>query len=71
MYVSGLNLNINGIYPKVSYPVARETPSLLSIPLWDHIEQWPNIIYEVFNMLCTSHMKCIYFNKILDNLKNI
>jgi len=40
MYTSGLNPRIQEIYPPITYPVSRGTPSIQSLPFWDHNDQW-------------------------------
>lgn len=45
MYTSGLNPKIEELYPKVTFPVSRGTPSICGLPLWDHNIQW-NTLYS-------------------------
>lgn len=40
MYVNGMSPNIQSLYPQVTFPVSRGTPSLNNLPLWDHKQQW-------------------------------
>lgn len=40
MYIAGLNPKIQELYPKITYPVSRGTPSTQTLPFWDHTEQW-------------------------------
>ncbi|XP_060524806.1 fatty acid synthase-like [Cylas formicarius] len=40
MYLSGLDLNVSNIYPKIEYPVGRGTPSLAPFSHWNHSELW-------------------------------
>lgn len=53
MYASGLNPKIEEIYPKVSFPVGRGTPSIHSLPIWEHVE-WKSVVSgtsDVSNLL--------------------
>lgn len=40
MYTNGLNPKIQNLYPKVTFPVGRGTPTMHSLPLWDYNTQW-------------------------------
>ncbi|XP_075210568.1 fatty acid synthase-like [Lycorma delicatula] len=40
LYLNNLHPDVNAIFPKVEYPVSRETPSLASLVTWDHSENW-------------------------------
>lgn len=40
MYTNGLNPKIQELYPKISFPVCRETPSINELPFWDHTQVW-------------------------------
>lgn len=40
MYTSGINPKIERLYPKVTFPVSRGTPTICDFPLWDHNVQW-------------------------------
>lgn len=31
---------IQELYPKITFPVSRGTPSIQILPFWDHTEQW-------------------------------
>lgn len=44
MYTSGLSPKIQNLYPKVSFPVGRGTPTIHSLPFWDHNEKWKSIL---------------------------
>ncbi|XP_026822789.1 fatty acid synthase-like, partial [Rhopalosiphum maidis] len=44
LYANGVNLRIQNIYPKISFPVSRGTPSIQSLPFWDHNEQWTPVV---------------------------
>jgi hypothetical protein len=52
MYVSGVNPKIQELYPKISFPVARGTPTIHSLPFWNHTEQW--IPLESYNLKVSS-----------------
>lgn len=43
LYVNGINPQIQELYPKITYPVSRGTPSIHSLSLWDHHEQWQSL----------------------------
>ena len=40
MYNEGLHPQVENLYPKVSYPVGRGTPSISSLVKWDHTTDW-------------------------------
>ncbi|GFY63851.1 fatty acid synthase [Trichonephila inaurata madagascariensis] len=40
LYVSGLNPDIEKLYPKVQFPVPKCTPMISSLIQWDHSENW-------------------------------
>ena len=40
LYNLGVNLNLEVLYPRVEYPVARGTPSISSLVRWDHSHSW-------------------------------
>lgn len=40
MYGNDIYPKIQGIYPKITFPVSRGTPSIHSLPFWDHRESW-------------------------------
>lgn len=47
LYTSGLNPDVQALYPKIEFPVSRGTPSIQGIFLWNHVESWvPFIIVE-------------------------
>lgn len=39
MYTNGLNPKIKELYPKITFPVSRGTPSFSDLPLWEHSEK--------------------------------
>lgn len=72
MYTNGLNPKIQELYPKVSFPVSRGTPSINELPFWDHNQVWS---IDSLNKIVSSNLKqsrrchmffsnCIYFVKI-------
>ncbi|VVC35574.1 Hypothetical protein CINCED_3A020887 [Cinara cedri] len=51
LYISGLQPNLNVIYPPPAYPVSRGTPSLAPLISWNHEDTWPiNTHYGAFNL---------------------
>ncbi|RWS07063.1 fatty acid synthase-like protein, partial [Dinothrombium tinctorium] len=51
IYISGQNLEIENLYPKVKYPVSRETASLSHLIKWDHshsyfVAKFPDYFYS-------------------------
>lgn len=51
LYNSGLQINLNAIYPPPEYPVSRSTPSLAPLISWSHEETWPiNTHYSAVNI---------------------
>ncbi|XP_051174729.1 fatty acid synthase-like [Leptopilina boulardi] len=40
IYNAGYNINVSNLYPKISYPVSRGTPSISSLIQWDHSTKW-------------------------------
>jgi len=41
LYTSGLQFNLDAIYPPPEFPVSRGTPCLASLVSWNHEETWP------------------------------
>lgn len=44
MYVSGLNPTIQNIYQKVEFPIGSGTPSIQSLPFWDHTNHFTPLV---------------------------
>lgn len=44
MYANGINPKIQALYPTVTFPVSRGTPSIQSLPIWDHNQMWTPIV---------------------------
>lgn len=40
MFLSGLTLPIERLYPSVGFPVSRGTPMISPLIKWDHTEDW-------------------------------
>ncbi|CAH2007391.1 unnamed protein product [Acanthoscelides obtectus] len=40
MYLTGMNFEIDNLYPKIEYPVSRGTPTLSDLAQWNHTELW-------------------------------
>ncbi|XP_043463802.1 fatty acid synthase-like [Leptopilina heterotoma] len=40
IYNAGCTVNVSNLYPKVSYPVSRGTPSISPLIQWDHSVKW-------------------------------
>ena len=50
LYQLGFNPDISKLYPQVSYPVSRGTPSLSPLIKWDHSDDWFVPLYpDYFN----------------------
>lgn len=49
-YFEGIDLDLKGLYPKVSYPVGRGTPMISPMIKWDHSEEWqvPNFAKVIY-----------------------
>jgi len=55
LYSYGYQPCIENLYPKVSFPVPRNTPSLSSLIRWDHNQNWMVTLYpEYFNPSASS-----------------
>ncbi|XP_070581121.1 fatty acid synthase-like [Ptychodera flava] len=39
-YMNGMTTLVSNIFPKVDYPVSRNTPSIAPLIQWDHSQQW-------------------------------
>ena len=64
LYQLGFNPNIDKLYPRVSYPVSRGTPSLSPLIKWDHSDDWFVPLYpDYFNP------KNSFENKIIIDLE--
>ncbi|XP_030371512.1 fatty acid synthase [Scaptodrosophila lebanonensis] len=46
LYQNGVMVPMSKLYPKVSFPVSRGTPSISSLIRWDHSEDWFVTKYE-------------------------
>lgn len=40
LFNAGLQLKLENLYPPISYPVSRGTPSLQPLVEWDHTDDW-------------------------------
>lgn len=40
MFLNGLTLPIERLYPKIDFPVSRGTPMIAPLIKWDHTEDW-------------------------------
>lgn len=40
LFNAGLQLKLENIYPPISYPVSKGTPSLQPLVEWDHTDDW-------------------------------
>ncbi|VVC46315.1 Hypothetical protein CINCED_3A018656 [Cinara cedri] len=45
LYNAGLQPKLENLYPPISYPVSRGTPSLQPLVEWDHTDDWEVITY--------------------------
>ncbi|XP_051173561.1 fatty acid synthase-like [Leptopilina boulardi] len=45
IYIAGCNINMSNLYPKITYPVSRGTPSISSLIKWDHSIKWYTKFY--------------------------
>ncbi|KAL3278583.1 hypothetical protein HHI36_016128 [Cryptolaemus montrouzieri] len=51
LYLAGLDMNIQNLYPKIEYPVSRGTPSLSNLTHWEHSETWRTGLEDKINSL--------------------
>lgn len=61
MYTNGVNLKIRDIYPKITFPVSRGTPSIQSLPFWDHNEQWTPVV-TTNSQVIILHIQLIFLD---------
>ena len=40
LYAGGVDIKIEGLYPKVDFPVSVSTPSIAPAIRWDHSQEW-------------------------------
>lgn len=40
LYVNGLNVRLENLYPEIVYPVSRGTQMLSPLVKWEHSEDW-------------------------------
>lgn len=40
LFINGLNIPFEKLYPEIQYPVSRGTPMLSPLVRWDHSEDW-------------------------------
>lgn len=50
MYTNGLNVKVQELYPPITFPVSRGTPSLHSIPLWEHTDKMTSVIVRKYSV---------------------
>lgn len=62
MYASGLNPKIEALYPKVTLPVGRGTPTMCNFPLWDHNVQYNVSLSKTSNRVVSDRF--IMFNDV-------
>ncbi|XP_045461517.1 fatty acid synthase-like isoform X2 [Harmonia axyridis] len=51
LYLAGLDLNIQNLYPKIEFPVSRGTPSLSNLAHWEHSETWRTGLEDKINSM--------------------
>lgn len=44
MYANGLNPKVQALYPSIAFPVSRGTPSVGSLPFWDHSRELTPVV---------------------------
>jgi fatty acid synthase len=54
LYELGLNPSIENLYPKIEFPVARNTQSISSLIEWDHKDKYLVEKYPEFNFRATA-----------------
>ena len=59
LYLNGYNPKVEKLYPKVQYPVPRETATLSHLINWDHSKSW----------LVTKFPK--YFTNVSANMRSV
>lgn len=65
MYTNGLNPKIKELYPKITFPVSRGTPSIYDLPFWDHTEMWTDGLNDfVSKTLMEQTNKIIIYSRI-------
>ncbi|KAK9878926.1 hypothetical protein WA026_003749 [Henosepilachna vigintioctopunctata] len=51
LYLAGLDMTIQNLYPKIEFPVSRGTPSLANLAHWEHSETWRTGLEDKINSL--------------------
>ncbi|XP_060835401.1 fatty acid synthase-like [Rhopalosiphum padi] len=62
MYTNGLNPKINELYPKITFPVSRGTPSIYSLPFWDHSEKWTDGLIDFMDVQSGENISALVLN---------
>lgn len=63
MFVSGLELQVDKLYPAIKYPVSNGTPMISPLMRWNHSKDWyvPFDIHHFesdgIERLCEIHLK--------------
>lgn len=55
--MNGLTMPIEKIYPKVEFPVSRNTPRISPLMAWDHSEEWFVTKFELQKSTSTGERK--------------
>ena len=72
LYELGFNPDIDKLYPRVTYPVSRGTPSLSPLIKWDHSDDWfvplypdyfnPNIDFKYKITIDLNRMEDVFYS---------
>lgn len=57
LFNAGLQPKIENLYPPISYPVSRGTPSLQPLVEWNHSDEWEVITFIENNIASSGEVK--------------
>lgn len=57
IFNAGLHPKIENLYPPISYPVSRGTPSLQPLVEWNHSDDWPIITFLDYTVTSSGEVQ--------------
>ncbi|XP_055698842.1 fatty acid synthase [Phlebotomus papatasi] len=58
IYMNGVDIPIDRMYPPVQFPVSRGTPMISPLIKWDHSEDWYVTKFEALKILKSGERRC-------------
>lgn len=57
IFNAGLHPKVENLYPPISYPVSRGTPSLQQLVEWNHSDDWPLITFLDYTITSSGEVQ--------------